>query len=131
METCRGTASVLGDLGGRRTKLIGDGTKSAETAAQIVSRAMDAYERGDWELLRQLTHPEAEVEMLLLEGDAAHGPAELSDALRDARSGIHRPRASSIDDVAGDAAVMVGRIQHMAAKRRRLRPPGRLADGAA
>lgn len=95
--------------------MIGDGTKSPETAAQIVSRAMAAYERGDWELLRELTHPEAEVEMLLLEGDAAHGPEELSDALRDAGTGIHRPKASRIDDVADDAAVMVGRIQLMAA----------------
>ena len=94
--------------------MIGDSTKPAETAAQIVSRAMGAYERGDWDLLRELTHPDAEVEMLLLGGQAAHGPQELGDALRDAGAGpgIHRPKASSIEDVAADAAVMVGRIQH-------------------
>ena len=95
--------------------MIGDSTERAETAAQIVSRAMDAYERGDWELLRQMTHPEADVEMLLLEGDSARGQEGLSDALRDASSGIHRPKASRIEDVADDAAVMVGRIRHMAA----------------
>jgi ketosteroid isomerase-like protein len=87
--------------------------EQAETAAQIVSKAMAAYERGDWGLLRELTHPEAEVEMVLLDGAAARGQDELSDSLRAASTTIHRPRASRIDDVADDAAVMIGRIQHV------------------
>jgi ketosteroid isomerase-like protein len=90
-------------------------SKPQETAAEIVARAMTAYERHDWETLKALTHPDAQVEMLLLEGGATHGPDELSDTLRDAGAGagIHRPTATSIEDVAPDAAAMIGRIQRM------------------
>ena len=90
-----------------------DASKPQETAAAIVARAMTAYERHDWDTLKALTHPDAEVEMLLLEGGATHGPDELSDALREAGTGIHQPTATSIEDVAPDAAAMVGRIRRM------------------
>jgi ketosteroid isomerase-like protein len=91
-----------------------EASKPRETAAEIVTRAMTAYERHDWDTLKALTHPDAEVEMLLLEGGATHGPDELSDTLREAgTAGIHRPTATSIEDVAPDAAAMVGRIQRM------------------
>ena len=90
-----------------------DASKPRETAAEVVARAMAAYERHDWDTLKALTHPDAEVEMLLLEGGATHGPDELSDALREAGTGIHHPTATRIEDVAPDAAAMVGRIQRM------------------
>lgn len=73
---------------------------------------MDAYLRGDLDALASSVHPEAEIEMLLLAGKPARGPAGLRDVLVDAREGIHWPTMTSIEAIADDAAVMTGRIRH-------------------
>jgi ketosteroid isomerase-like protein len=93
----------------------GDGAPP-ETAVQIVATAMRVYERGDLEALAAFIHPDAEIEMLLLAGGAAHGPLELRDALAGAERGIHRPRASRFEAFGDDAVVMTGRIQHRDAR---------------
>jgi ketosteroid isomerase-like protein len=78
----------------------------------IVAEAMAAYERGDLETLSRFVHPEAEIEMLVLQGDVAHGPEGVRDTLERARSGVHHPTATRIERVGDDAALMVGRIQY-------------------
>jgi ketosteroid isomerase-like protein len=82
-------------------------------AARIVGEAMRAYERGDLNGLAELVHPDADVEMVFLGGGAAHGRDELRGTLEQAQAGVHRPSITSIDALADDAAVMVGRVQHV------------------
>jgi ketosteroid isomerase-like protein len=94
-----------------RDPMAGD-EEQPPRAAQIVARAMSAYERGDLDAMAALIHPDAEIEMLLLSRKAARGPSGLRDSLAAAQGGIHRPTRVSIEAIADDAAVMSGRIQH-------------------
>jgi ketosteroid isomerase-like protein len=96
--------------------VAGNDEKPPPIAEQTVARAMEAYRRGDLDGLAAFVHPEAEIEMFLLGGEAARGPEALRNALAAAREGIHRPTMSSLEAVADDAVVMAGRIQTMDAE---------------
>jgi len=86
--------------------------RTSPSAAEIVADAMGAYQRGDLAALKRLIHPEAEIEMVLLEREAARGPEELEAVLTEARNRVHRPTVSRIEEIADDAVVMIGRIQY-------------------
>jgi SnoaL-like domain len=80
-------------------------------AVQVVAEAMACYERGELDVLADLVHPDAEIEMIALGGGAAHGPDGLVEALTHAREGVHRPTVQSIRAIGADAALLIGRIQ--------------------
>jgi hypothetical protein len=84
---------------------------TSPSAARIVADAMGAYERGDLAALKRFIHPDAEIEMVLLEQEAARGPEEVEAVLTQARKRVHRPTVSRIEEIAEDAVVMIGRIQ--------------------
>jgi len=85
-------------------------------AALLVAEAMALYERGDLDALVALVHPDAEIEMVVLGGGAAHGPEGLVVALTQAREGVHRPTMTSVEGLGTDAALMIGRIQYTDAR---------------
>ena len=85
---------------------------SSGDPAAVVGEAMAAYERGDLEGLSRFIHPDAEIEMLVLQGDVALGPDGLRDTLESVRGGLHKPTMTRIENVGDDAAVMIGRIQY-------------------
>ena len=81
------------------------------TAAELLRKAMGAYAQGRSKELAALVHPEAEIQMLFLEGGVAHGPSGLRDALERASKSAHKVRMTGIEELDDDAAVMYGSIR--------------------
>jgi hypothetical protein len=96
-------------------------TGRAEDAAALVERAMGLYRTGQLTQLRELVHPEAEIQMLFLAGDVARGPDGLTKALREAADSIHKPTGTHVERIDDHAAILIGRILHKA-------PGGGLSD---
>jgi len=93
--------------------VIDDSGETRNAAAALVAEAMACYERGDLDGVAGFVHPDAEIEMLFLGGEVARGPEGLIEALTKAREGVHRPTMTGIEPVGDDAALMIGRIQHV------------------
>ena len=95
-----------------------------EEAASIVGRAMRLYAEGQLGQLRELVHPEAEIQMLFLDGELAHGPDGLVAALQRAADSIHTVSPVDVEPIDSGAAILIGRILREV-------PRGGLADDAA
>src|SRR5947207_317135 len=89
-----------------------------------MGHAMSLYAEGRYDELRELVHPEAEIQMLYLGGDVARGPDGLVAALRQAASSIHSPVGTGIEGIDDRAAILLGRILHEV-------PSGGLSDHSA
>jgi len=85
---------------------------SGSPAVRIVSAAMAAFARGDIEAMASYVHPEAEIEVIGLEGQVVRGVEGLRDALATAGERSHAPRMSSIEPVGDDGAMMIGRVRY-------------------
>lgn len=84
------------------------------SATDLVERGMRLYAEGRLDALRDLVHPEAEIQMFFLDGDVARGPDGLARALQAAAATIHAPSATRFLALDDHAAMMVGRIRHNA-----------------
>jgi SnoaL-like protein len=109
MAEC-GTAPPL--RGGVGSVIENEREAGRHLAVQVVAGAMASYQRGDLDALAALVHPQAEIEMLFLGGNPAHGPDELVKVLTHAREGVHQPTMTSVEELGPDAALMIGRIQY-------------------
>jgi len=72
---------------------------------------MDTYADGRLKELAAFVHPDAEIEMLFLQGDVARGPTGLLEALEQAARSPHKPVMTGIEELDADAAVMYGTIR--------------------
>jgi hypothetical protein len=79
--------------------------------AAVVEEGMRLYAEGRLSELRELVHPEAEIQMVLLHGDVARGPEGLERALRDATY-LHSPHMERIEPIDEHAAILVGRVRY-------------------
>ena len=73
---------------------------------------MKLYASGRLDMLRDLVHPDAEIQMALLRGEAARGPDGLERALTAAATSLHRPRMDTIEPIDAHAAILVGRVRY-------------------
>ena len=81
------------------------------SAVKIVSAAMAAFARGDIDDMSEFVHPDAEIEVIGLDGRVVAGVEGLRAALAAAASRSHEPTMSSIEPVGEDGALMVGRVR--------------------
>ena len=87
-------------------------TDAARRAGDVVTAAMAAYERGDLEAMARFVHPDAEIEIMALGGEVVHGPDGLRAGLAGAAGRMHRPTKTTVEPLADDAAMMIGRVQY-------------------
>jgi ketosteroid isomerase-like protein len=81
-------------------------------AVGIVTAAMAAFARGDFDGMSAFVHPEAEIEVLGLDGQVVRGVQGLRDALAAAERRSHEPSMSSIEPIGDDGAMMIGRVRY-------------------
>ena len=104
-------------MAGQRKPRAATPESGSATAVDLCRLAMRAYDRGDFDQLADLVHPDAVIEMVVLEGGAARGPRGVTDALTRAQEQVHRPTMTRLEPLGDDAVVMIGRIQYTDSRR--------------
>ena len=82
------------------------------SAVEVVTAAMAAYSRGDLDAMAALVDPDADIEVIGLGGQTVHGADELREALNVVDGPPHRPTMTTVEPLADDAALMIGRVQY-------------------
>src|SRR4051812_15540268 len=80
--------------------------------ASLIALGMRMYEDGDLAGLREHVHEEAEIQMVLLHGEAARGPNGLEEALRRGEQSLHQPYGTRVEPIDDHACVLVGRVRY-------------------